>query len=150
MFLRHNGIWRSVPMIKSGHHVLTYNLPANGEIFTELRLEFTGIHVGEAYQRLTIFAETHDKTIRYNEDPRYPRYYVPVYRSNPENSSTQVSSNVNLDGHVGYRINFDLTDCNQSEMIIGGPEFIGVVERYVVIIELHAVVQGSCYVLWSR
>lgn len=143
-------IWRPVPMIKSRHHVLIYNLPASGEIFSELQLEFTGIDSLQPYQRLTIFAETHDKTIRYNEDPQYPRYYVSVFRSNPENSSTQISSNFNLDDHVGYRISFDLAACNQLEMAIGGPEFIGVVERYVVIIELHAEINGTCYVLWSR
>lgn len=128
MSVQEHSDWRPLSLVKQPNRTLTYNLPANGEVFSRLRLEFSCIKAAETFQSLTIFAETHDKTICYNEDSRYPGYYVPVYRS------------------WFYDMDFDLSVGDQP---LGSWDYVGVVERYVIVIEFQVEIKGR-YALWYQ
>ncbi len=144
--MQHNRHWWELELLKKRGTTLRYAIPMTGDEFQQLQFVFVGVGIATPYQSLMIFAETHDKTIDYNQDHRYPKYYVPLYKSSISTSHTEVSLNVNDEGYVAYRVHFDLLDNNQRPL--GGAEFLRVVERYVIVIELSPEVNGHDCRLW--
>jgi hypothetical protein len=158
--------WQVLPLTRRDGDCLIYRVPVLDKSISDVYFKFEGKSFEPYYQRLTIFAESHDKTVCYNEDPRYPKNYVPVFiqdgwakllrdaydpkleklRQVMLASSRKPESGSDIVCHIP----FDLKITGTTETCLAATARCTIVKRYIIAIELHPETESHSHVLSIR
>lgn len=157
-------LWNALKLTRRDGDSLIYEMAVTDKPFSELYLRFEGKAFEPCYQQLTIFAESKDKSLCYNEDPRFPPHYVqvhitmhPHYRLDRSPREEELRRQflslpekpVNGTPAI-YHVPFDLRNKGSYQVSLGGTAAAKIIKQYVIVIDLQPETNSYNYVLFYK